>query len=221
MQSHEFTLGHRWVDQLFAGIALINTLLGYRPVASAKTTPTPQDLVDILNDIAAGRYEPSRYFVLGAGTSRSLIAEPPLLSPHRSYLLIVLNASTPRGEAVSTTAGGVAFEEPAWALLAAYSIHNGRVPMVAVPSARTNAGLWQRLVSADADVNAGTFSPTHYFSKIGGFLASDGKPHFALIGVSSEQLAALRDRGMQTLAVSRPPKFFEMFDSTTLKAPRP
>lgn len=203
------TLGQHWIDQYLSGILLLHTLLGHNVSVTPKTEPTLNTLIHVLQEVAKGIYVPSKYFKPGPALRLSLITKSPSLAPGARYALVGLNASTARSQLVSVTTGGVVFEDPLWAILAAHAISKNL--SVAIPIAKDNNELWKNVQLVAEAVMQGIYKPQHFLGGIEGFIPPGFSPQFALLFVNSDQVAPLRDRGVQSLKVTVPPKFFELF----------
>ncbi len=206
------TLGERWTDHYLAGVVLLHLLLGQDPPGTPKNPPTPAVLLELLRDVAAGKYDAAKYFVKGGPRQAGIAAEPPALDPKRTYEVIALNAVTPRNTMVSVTAGGVAFEEPIWAILAAHEIsrHHRGAP-VAVPKAPDTAALWKNIAAAAQSIRDGQYRPESFLGAIDGFIPPAEQAVFELVPVTGAKLDALRARGVQTIPVGNRPKYFELY----------
>ncbi len=207
-----FTLGDRWLDHLTAGLDGVLSLNG-RPGARAglPAGSTPETLVSLLQDVVAGRWQGFEATQSAAHRESTIVSSPPQLSSRAGYLLIGWNAETARSRLVSTTTGGVIFEDPFWALLAAHAASRKmRVP-VGVPWADGPEDLWKRAPVAARAITVGQYQPEDFFGPILGWVPPAERPKFELLTVGAEQVSALRARGVQALKVSRPPKFFELY----------
>ena len=210
MNDLSLTLGQAWVDQYLYGIFLLHILIGNDvSLISPKTEVSLQAFTEVLQEISSGVYNPATHFQLGGFDPRVLIAQPPALPPQSRHILICLNASTARAKFISTQTGGIAYENPIWAIFAAYAI--SRNESVAIPLADNNEKLWENLRALDTSVRQHRYSPRQYFGEIEGFFPPNSRPEFTLLSVDADQLEGLRKRGMQTLKVSVPPKFYELF----------
>jgi hypothetical protein len=179
-------------------------------------------LLRILQEVLEDRYHHDDHFAAGGPPKPTVVARPPDLVPDKEYVLFGLNALTTRGEFVSLPAGGLAFEDPAWALLTANTAARNARPRLAVPRARDADDLWRRLTKVDAAITGGAFKPEDFFGPILGWIPPATQPRFELLTVSGDQAHALRTRGNQALKVSRPPKYFELYepDSGSKSVPR-
>jgi hypothetical protein len=225
-----FTLGPAWVDQYVSSLVLLHALLGQPGTAPSSRPASPESIIKTLQEIALDRYKPGDQSLQPGGQRAALIVEPPPLAPSETYLVIVLNASTDIGDFASVENGGIVFEDPAWAVLAAHSI--AQVPRkdapfafdlpypwrrLGVPLATDNADLWHRLGGIRQAVDDGKFSMRDFFGAVTGFLPPPPRPElkltqqpeFRLMEVSSELLAALRAQGVQSFG--RPIRFYELF----------
>ncbi len=211
MTSTQTTLGNQWQGQFLAGATILHQLLRLDSPVRPRNTPKPEILLGLLQDLSLGRYNPSNYFQAGGNPSSSLVVQPPKLVAMTTYLAIGLNALTPRGQFTSTATGGILFEEPIWAILAAYSLSQKTKPVLAIPLANDNDELWNRLSSLADAANRDVYKPSEFLGKIDGFVPPAEHPKFEVLMVQSDQLSALRSRGVQSMTVGRPPLFFELF----------
>jgi hypothetical protein len=210
------TLGERWRDHYLTGIAWIQSLSGCVDVwAAPKSDPTPEDLIQVLPALASGCLRISDDFLAGQPPNLALVSVPPRLSPEADYLLIGLNAETPRSRFTSALIGGVAFEDPIWALLAAHAVSRKDQPPVAVPSAQDATDLWNRVCLVASAIEEHHYRPEDFFGPVEGWIPPSTIPRFELLIVGGEQVAALRSRGRQALRISRPPKVFELYQPPT------
>lgn len=205
------TLGELWRDHYIVGITLLHMLLGYDTSVSPKGDPTPETLLRLLRDVAMGSYQPAKYVNPGGTPRFPLVLLPPSITPDAEYLLISLNALTTRGRFVSARTGGIVFEDPVWAILAAHAVSNTSNPRLALPKAKDNEELWKNISLAVNAVRQGTYRPQDFFGPIEGVVPPATAPEFALLTVAADQLMRLRARGAQALKVTVPPTFFELF----------
>jgi hypothetical protein len=206
------TLGEHWVDHYLAGVVLLHILLGQDPPGAPKSPPTPAVLVQLLQDVTSGKYDPAKYFGKGPLPPLAVAQEPPVVDAQGTYEVVTLNAVTARNTKVSVTSGGVLFEEPVWAILAAYAVspyHHGL--RVALPMAPNTAALWVNIEKISGAIRTGEYKPEHFFGPIDGFIPPAGQPSFELASVPGAKLLELRARGFQTMPIAGRPKYFELF----------
>lgn len=202
-----FTLGPSWVDQYVSSIVLLNALLGHPTNAVSRPT-TPESMIKTLQEIAHGNYKPEQGSQRGVPGAGEFILEPPALTPSQVYLVIVLNASTATSDFVSVATGGIVFEDPAWAVFAAHGI--AKIPRFGVPLASDYTDLWRKLGSIQAAIRSSKYSPREFFGSVSGFVPPSSQPEFRLMQVTSEQMSALRARGIQSFGT--PLRFYELFE---------
>lgn len=213
MPASMLTLGERWRDYYVAGMTLLHILLSHDVAVAPKGEPTPDTLLQVLRDVAGGRYQPDNYVSVNPGGAPrfALLPQPPALVPGTEYLLIGLNALTARGQFVSVRTGGIVFEEPIWAMLAAHAVSTTSNPRLALPKAKDHEQLWKNLALVVNAVRQGTYRPQDFFAPVVGFVPPAVAPEFTLLSVAADQLLSLRIRGAQALKVTTPPRFFELF----------
>jgi hypothetical protein len=174
----------------------------------AKPEVTPQQIVEIIQEVAHGTYVPEKYFRIGPAPQPILLHHPPPLHDGVEYTLLTLNAVTPVHKFVSVQAGGVAYEDPFWAILAAHAI--AQHTRVALPLAEDNDELWKNVEITGSAILHGNYDPYRFFGAIEDF---SSEPQFGLISVSTQLLRALRKSGMQALPIASLPLFFQLFES--------
>jgi hypothetical protein len=222
-----FTLGPAWVDQYVSSLVLLNALLGHPSNPPVPRPATPESMIQTLQQIAHGYYKPEQGSLSGGPGPLGLTLQPPALAPSQTYLAIVLNASTKTSDFASVETGGIIFEDPAWAVLAAHAI--AQVPRLGaalpfdkpdlwrklgVPIASDNADLWRRLGRVQDAARTAKYSPLDFFGAISGFLSQASQPEFRLIQVTSEQMSGLRERGVQSFG--KPMRFYELFQRSAV-----
>ncbi len=211
MPTHATTLDDRWSDHYLSAMVLYHTLLGHDMPGKPRTEPTPEVLVQILNKVICGKYarSDSDYFAAGPSAQFTVLSKPPPLAEGARYALISLNATTARSEFISVRTGGIVFEDPVWAVLAAHAL--SRKLAVALPIAKTNDELWEKLSVVAKAVRERKYVPQDFLGATTAFVPPDTSPKFELIDVDADKVALLRSRGMQSLRVTATPKFFELF----------
>jgi hypothetical protein len=212
MNTPVLTLGESWRDRYLTGIAWIRSLMGRSNVSvEPKSEPTPESLIHDLQALVRGDFRIPDDFEIGQPIKSGLIGKPPPLLPETDYLLIGLNAETARGRFVSSPAGGVVFEDPIWALLVAHGLSREVRPLLAIPKASNSEDLWERVLLIARAIEERRYQPENFLAPIEAWLLPSKTPRFELLTVRSEQVAALRMRGVQALTNSRPPKVFELY----------
>jgi len=207
-----FTLGPDWVKQFMSGMRLLHFLRGEDVTIVPKTPMAPTVLIEILQEIIAGHYQPDRYFRAGDKPVLDLISQPPVVAAGEVYTLLGFNAETQRSRAISTETGGIAFEDPFWAIFAAQAVAEKR--NLALPQAKDTLALWANVREAAAAIRRKNYAPAAFFAPISGFHPPDAAPRFALLTIDARQLEALRTRGLQSFL--QPPRFFELFQSPAM-----
>lgn len=204
-----FTLTTRWSESYLSGMLMLHALLGHDLWATPTLEPSPALFVQILQEIAENRYDPSKYFRHGVAQTVRPASKVPTLDVEGSYVLVGLNVLTSRGQFVSVPAGGVVFEHPVLAILAAHAVSTRQ--KVAVPLASDNDELWKKAAYVGAEIQQQRYNANQLFGKYEESIPSGVPLKFEFLVVSAEQILALRARGVQVLKVSVPPRFYELF----------
>jgi hypothetical protein len=204
-----FSLGSAWAEQYVSGMVLLNMLLGQATAVAPLRAPDQESLLQTLQEIARGTYRPERYFRAGRASPAVLTLEPPPLAASQTYHILVLNASTRTTDFGSTQSGGIAFENPVWAIFAAQAIavRSG----LGVPAAGSNTELWARLSDLAIAVRGGNYSPAAFFGPVTGWVPPSAPPAFHVVEVTEAKLKALRERGIQSFGTPSP-KLYELFE---------
>jgi len=204
------TLGEHWVDHYLGGMMLLHLLLGKESFITPRSTLTPETLIQVLDEVARGTYVPERYFAAGVAPKINLVFQQPDLVQGQQYSLIGLNAVTARNQLVSVTSGGVAYEDPMWAILAAYGVSPyNQGAKGAIPKSDTSAALWTKFPEIARSIKEGTYRSGDYFAPVDGFLSADEKPHFELVPADAAAINALRTSGVRVLG--SPVRYFELY----------
>jgi uncharacterized protein (TIGR02996 family) len=203
-------LGGRWRDHFLAGMRCVHRLLYQKGATAPRGEVTLDLLLHILNDLAAGVYQSANYFTAEPGSEYSRITSPPKLDADREYFLIGVNANTSRGRARSIPRGGVAFEDPFWALLAAHAIGYANPP-AALPQATDHEDLWRKAEILVEAVDQDHYQASAFFEAIFGFIPPATSPRFELLTIHADTLVRLRTRSCKTFDVNRAARFYELF----------
>lgn len=202
-----FTLGQDWVKQFMSGMRLLHFLQQQDVTIAPRIPVDPNVLVQVLQEIVEGSYQSDKYFSVGEKPLLELISQPPVVEPSKVYTLLGLNAETARSRFISTQTGGIAFEDPFWAIFAAQAV--AEKLKLALPLAKNNMDLWQNAQELAMAIRQHKYKPEKFFGAISDFYPLGSPPRFSLITIESNQLEALRTRSMQSFM--RPPRFFELF----------
>lgn len=203
------TLGGSWNDQCLIALVLLHTLLGYDTALAPTAELTPEVFAQTLQRVVAGNYSTADYSKRGAAPLQPPRVQPPPVNTGARYVLIALNARTPSSQQFSIAEGGVIFEDPIWAVLAAHALFQNE--KLALPLASGHEELWKRTKEAQVAIMRGAYKPEQFLGPIAGFVAQTTSPKFEIVTVSGEQILALRQRGLQALKVSTPPKLFQLY----------
>jgi hypothetical protein len=165
-------------------------------------------MVRVLNEIAADKYVPSNHFATRGDVRLPQRVTVPRIEDSASYLVVTLRASTRRNEFVSVSPGGIAFEDPVWAILAARALATKQLAIL--PKADGGEDLWSQVATIVEDVRRAAYKPADFFALASG-LPDDAGNAFGLATISADQLGELRRRGMQSIPLNGRLSFFELF----------
>jgi hypothetical protein len=124
-----------------------------------------KDLLKISDDLATRKYRPDEWFQPGAGVGTGqLRTSAPSLDPHAEYRLLKLNALDEPITRASMRFGGIAFEDPFYALLACFNL-GMYGSLFFLPRVTSVDQAWsQRSAILDALVR-GSYIPDRFFVK--------------------------------------------------------
>lgn len=199
----------QWMDHYLMAASVINRWMHMGDFVIPIERPTPTTLLEVLQNITDRVYDPSKHFRRGSYPEIQPHTEPPAITKDINYPVIGLNAVTMRSRRVSVSTGGILFEDPYWAFLAAWASGGRHDQQFCLPRAKSVDDLWKNVRVAQTAINHSVYQPSNFFEAIDKFASAT--PRFELLTISPEQLVAIRQRGMQALNVSVPPKFYEMF----------
>ena len=208
-----FSLGESWRAHYQVGMGCVHKLLGQERTFLPLQDITPDILLQNLNELATGRYRPAKSCADEFDCLPARSTVPPEVDPDRNYQLIGLNALTKRGRFVSVPAGGVVFEDPLWALLAAHALGCAHL-QVAIPKANDNEDLWRKTDALVEAIATDNYQASAFFAAILGYLHPSNAPRFELLTIRGNNLIALRTRGSQSFTVNKGLRFTELFASS-------
>jgi len=203
-----FSCGADWQQRFLAGVRAVHAAMGVpgepRPLAALDAGFVQR----VLQSLASGGYSPHSQFSSGTDQIHALAAKMPELRRDSIYTCIVLNARSARSDLISVENGGVLFEDPFWAVVAAYAV-SGKPPL-AIPRAKSAEEMWAGagalyaglLKRRDAEIP---------LARAVGFIGAPETAAFRLAGVRGEKLEALRNRGMQSFEIDGAVRFYDFF----------
>jgi hypothetical protein len=221
MNAHGLSLGSHWIVHFMAGIRLVHLLTHLDPQVVPRAGFTPEEAVKVLNEIVDGKYRPQDHFVHNETQSPGMTTSAPRIDPQSEYLVFRLNLVTSMAYKISGNTGGVVFEDPFWAVYAAYSAWftqrkdvTGRLerPWVGIPLASDNQQLWKNAPIAYAAVEHGNYKPEQFLSAAKGFLPPSNRPNFDLMTLPAETIEALRAHGKLTISHDGSALLVELYD---------
>jgi len=209
MANAQFTVGDAWTRRFLSGMDLVSRFAHYDLPRVSESNLDVDYAVATLNSLARGRFQTSDRLGEREQGRPQPPTEPPQIDISARYSLFALNALTAKGEFVSSPTGGICFEDPFWAVLSAAALAQKK--LTALPKAGSNAELWRNSSIVNEAVRAGDYGESSFFQEIKGWISPAEFPTYETKVVRGEQLAALRDRGFQTLEGTTPPRFYELY----------
>jgi hypothetical protein len=201
----KFSCGEAWKARTAAALRLVAAT--GRPAVAQPLPSDPQSLRTLLDSLIADKPVPAVN-----PDDFPLQADPPPLNESEACLCVLIPVRTKRSDTISVEVGGILYEDPFWAILAAAGL--SMKPSLALPSASNNEGLWAMAATA-AQASRPQVALAALLLPSTGTLPRNGRPTVRLVEFTGQALTALRSRGMQSLP------FDEGFYSFDLFAPRP
>ncbi|MGD9638813.1 MAG: hypothetical protein AB7U85_07115 [Alphaproteobacteria bacterium] len=170
---------------------------------------------DILNDILQGKYQKENYFLNekyeGSNKSQEQFSTGDIS-------VFRLCAVTKLGEGVSVNLGGIVYDEPFFAVLAALNANNKEV----LPVAKNYDTYKALLKKAEMGLKKGVFqsdflSKIQIFFKEGDFIDGKAEPMFDVITIKKEQFEKLQAKGFASFSQNGSIKLFELYKNPDFK----
>ena len=197
---------HLWQDSVVALLLAINGLCG-APERTLLLRPlTPADVVSIASALEQRSYRPEQWFGPGAlgGALPLATAAPPIL-PGTAYGVVWLGVEPSGLEHISKSSGGLLYEDPFYALLAAYNLgEQTAAPVELRVSSRDQA--WsqrQRIVEA---LRERRYRSESFFDLSGPRLPEAIPAPWRAGSVSGDDLLRMAQSGMTEVTVTGAPR---------------
>lgn len=165
-----------WQDSLISLLIAINGSLGAADRATALRPLTPTDVVAIAHAISQKSYKPDHWFGVGgiSLSQRQPISsvEPPI-QPEARYAAVMISAEPSGREMISSRSGGLLFDDPFYAILAAYNISKApkrsdlSVGFYVEVKTSSRDLTWARRQAIVQAIATGTYLQDRYFSVSG------------------------------------------------------
>lgn len=165
-----------WQEGLISLLIAINGASG-APERTALLHPlSPAQVVVIAQALEQGSYRPEQWFgVAGTHPPRrpALGSVPPPVHSDQDYAVVRFGAEPSDRTQVSSRSGGILFEDPFYAVLAAFNAGKGSLAVEVRTSSRELA--WARRQAIVDAVRTGTYDAGRYFAERGPLLS--GRRH--------------------------------------------
>lgn len=207
-----------WQESLISLLIAINGSIGAPDRASVLKPLTNSDVVAIAQDLSQHNYKPDRWFGIGGtplSQRRPVASFEPQVQPGMTYTLLRLGAEPSGREMLSGRSGGLLYEDPFYAVLAAYNI--GKAPkrkslIDGLPVEVKVAGrdlVWSRRQGIVESISNGLYREDRYFTVSGPFIESSPEAMWRLGGMPGVDLFKLADNGLGSAAFGgdRPQSF--------------
>jgi hypothetical protein len=189
---HPFT-DPNWTETTTLLLAAINASLGEPALVAVRRPFDESALAKAARDLALGGYRPTEWFLNGEITPfLNATGEPPV-TPEVTYRLLTLSGARQDSRHVSMRFGGIAYEDPFYALLACHNI--GLTRKLLLLPATSAAFAWeQRGIILDS-LRLRQYLPERYFVECRSVGMEPGGPPLRELSVSGQDLLKLRHAG--------------------------
>lgn len=201
-----FSSGAGWRDRVHLGLWCAG-ILGQHSVGCEASPFSEIDFLNFLNNLVVERESRSPSVRDSLATFSGSV---PDISKQAEYCVVTLNAMSEGGTAISMPFGGIAFEDPFWAVLAARNIACGH-SLAVLPVASGSEELWSRSVLRCNTLEKIECDDPTFFAEAVRFIPPESKPIFALRRVEGSRLELLRQKGRCVLPQASAGAVFQLY----------
>lgn len=161
-----------WQEVLISLLIAINGTLGSADKIVVLRPLSQPDVAVIAEALEQRRYRPKQWFGVAGATppSRRLIASgAPVTQSGQHYSVVHFGAEPSERTEISGRSGGLLYEDPFYAVLAAFNSGNGSLAMEVKASSREQA--WARRQEIVDAIRMGTYRADRYFTERGPLLS--------------------------------------------------
>jgi hypothetical protein len=161
-----------WQNALVSLLIAINGALGSADKTAVLRQLSHSDVIVIAQALEQRSYRPEQWFGITGATPASrqpLSSVAPLTRPGQLYAVVLFGAEPSERTQVSRRSGGLLFEDPFYAVLAAFNSGNGSLAMEVKASTREQ--VWARRQEIIDAIRMGTYRADQYFTERGPLLS--------------------------------------------------
>lgn len=195
-----------WQEGLIALLLAINGTFGAADLTAVLHAFSPRDVVVISQSLERRNYRPAQWF--GVAAAISLVRPPlesaaPVLRLAQRYTVVRFDAEPSDRTQVSSRSGGLLFEDPFYAVLAAFNAGAASLAIEVKASSRDQA--WARRQSIIDAIRLGQYRADRYFAERGPLLSGTLTGNWSVAEISGTDLDRLIFNGRAGASLDHAP----------------
>jgi hypothetical protein len=194
-----------WHESLIALLVVINGLYGAPDKTQLNRKLSPEDVSVIASSLEQRAYRPEEWFGAGSqGVSRVIASATPPIIANARYDMVCLGLGPAGLEHISKRSGGLLYEDPFYAVLAAYNVGQKKIHRVEVKvSSREQA--WSQRLQILSELRQNTYRAENYFVISGARVVGLNTPLWRIASISGQDLSRLDISGQTEVSVGEMP----------------
>jgi hypothetical protein len=194
-----------WHESLIALLVVINGLYGAPDKTQLNRKLSPEDVTVIARSLEQRAYRPEEWFAIGGqGASRAVSpATPPIIANTR-YDMVCLGLEPAGLEHISKRSGGLLYEDPFYAVLAAYNLGQKKIHRVEV-KVPSREQAWSQRSQILSELRQNTYRAENYFVIAGARVVGLDTPLWRIAAISGQDLSRLDISGQTEVSVGEVP----------------
>lgn len=195
-----------WQEAVISLLIAINGAFGAADRAAVSHLLSQADVVVIAQALAQRTYQPEQWFGIAGATSPGRpppASDAPVTHSDQRYTVVRFGAEPSDRRQVSSRSGGLLFEDPFYAVLAAFNAGKGSLAMEVKASSRELA--WARRQEIVDAIRMGTYDPDRYFAERGPLLSGGPYGNWNCGDLSGEDLERLVFNGRASVSFDGAP----------------
>lgn len=195
-----------WQEGLISLLIAINGAFGAADRTAVLRPLSPPDVVVIAQALEQRSYRPEQWFGIAnaAPPSRPAAASTaPVTHSDQRYAVIRFAAEPSERTQISSRSGGLLFEDPFYAVLAAFNSGNGSLAMEVKASSREQA--WARRQEIIDAIRMGKYDADRYFAERGPLVSVGASSNWNIGDLLGEDLEVLIFNGRAAVPFNATP----------------
>lgn len=170
---------------------------------------------DILNDFLGGSYNKDKYFSNEECEKTDNLKKEEILDA-KEYQVFRLCAITPLLKTISSNIGGVIYDEPAFAVVAALNVSKNKIILPIAEDYNIYKILLRSTLKGlkKADFFPNSFQKAEMFFDSNNLVNYDAKPIFDVISIKGEDLKRIQGKGRASFLFEDELRCFELYASS-------